>query len=149
MKFSLLAALLGAVMLIGPAVSSASAAPGVCGTGDFCMWYRFHQQGGLYHFGGSDSNLHNDRFEKYNTSEIVGNNTFSVRNKGVNSPSGLNHVLVFDLPGTGSQGGARGCIKRGAAGNLPNFWQDRISAYKWVSLATCNANPQVALVQPG
>jgi Peptidase inhibitor family I36 len=146
MRLTFLAALLGAALLIGTSASSASAAYGVCGSGDFCMWYRFHQQGGLYHFGGSDSNLHNDRFERFNTNAIVGNNTFSVRNKGVADPSGLNDVLVYDLPGAGSQGGASGCIKRGAAGNLPNFWQDRISSYKWVTRSTCNAHFQIPLL---
>jgi hypothetical protein len=63
LKLTFLAALLGAALLIGSSASSASAAYGRCGAGDFCMWYGHGFGGGIYHFSGSDFNLHDDRFE--------------------------------------------------------------------------------------
>ena len=146
LKLTFLAALLGAALLIGTSTSNASAAYGVCGKGDFCLWFGHDQLGGIYHFGGSDPNLHNDRFERIQTTAIVGNNTASARNKGVNDPGGRIDVLVYDRPGSGSQGGAVACIRRGAAGDLPTFWANRISAYKWVTRATCNAHFQIPLL---
>jgi hypothetical protein len=146
MKLTFLAALLGAALLIGMSASSASAAYGVCGSGDFCLWFGHSQAGGIYHFGGNDPNLHNDRFERIQRTAIVGNNTASARNRGVADPSGRNDVLVYDRPGAGSQGGPAGCIRRGAAGTLPTFWQNRISSYRWVTRRTCNAHFQIPLL---
>ena len=57
-------------------------------------------------------------------------------------------LLVYDRPGAGSQGGASACIKQGASGDLPTFWRDRISAYKWVTRTTCMRSASVSATKP-
>jgi Peptidase inhibitor family I36 len=56
-------ALLAAAALLFASPERASAAYGTCGAGDFCLYYANNLTGGVYHFGGSDSNLDNDRFQ--------------------------------------------------------------------------------------
>ena len=92
--FALVGALLAADALtsVNPAEAAKpkakSAAYGVCGAGDFCLYYLYNRAGGLYHFGGSDSNLNNDHFENAAVpSAWVGNNTMSAWNRGVSDPS--------------------------------------------------------------
>ena len=143
MKLTFLAALLGAALLIGTSAPSASASYGRCDAGEFCMWFGPNQWGGIYQFGGNDPNLHNDRFERIQTSAIVGNNTASVRNKGTADPGGRIDVVVFTEP---QFRGSGGCIRRGAAGNLPAFWQNKISSYAWVTRGACGAYFQIPLL---
>jgi hypothetical protein len=138
----LAAAALGVAAYMAAAPATASAAYGVCGAGDFCLYWATGEYGGLYHYGGSDGNLDNDHFEGAHTDQIVGNNTESVWNHGVSDPSGYNDVLVYRGAGPS---GAAACIPLGARGDLPTSWWNDIEGYKWVTRATCNAHPRLAL----
>jgi hypothetical protein len=75
--------------------------------------------------------------------EIVGDNTESVRNRGVADPGGRIDVLVYTLT---QEKGDAGCIRRGARGELPEFWENTISSYEWVTRRTCNAHFQIPLL---
>ncbi|MDX6680907.1 MAG: hypothetical protein QOG94_946 [Solirubrobacteraceae bacterium] len=131
----LVCALLGLAGAMATSPGSASAATGTCDPGEFCMYYLTNFAGGLYEFGGSDSNLNNDHFENANTGSIVGNNTESVWNRGVSNSSGLVHVLVYS--GTSYTGSAL-CVTQGRKANLPSNWQNNIESYRWVDTNTCN-----------
>lgn len=74
------------------------------------------------------------------STQVVGNNTRSVWNRGVTVPSGLVDVVAYDATG---QTGAGICIRQGRRATLPSNWWDRISSYKWVTRTTCNGYPQV------
>jgi hypothetical protein len=76
------AALLGAAALLAVSAAPVSATYGKCDPGDFCLYYDGFDNHGIFHFAGDDPNLNNDRFEAYNTDEIVGNNTLRAWNKG-------------------------------------------------------------------
>ncbi|HEV7808426.1 MAG TPA: peptidase inhibitor family I36 protein [Solirubrobacteraceae bacterium] len=131
----LVCALLSLAGAMATSPGTASAATGTCDPGDFCMYYLTNFGGGLYEFGGSDSNLNNDRFENDDTSAIVGNNTESVWNRGVSDPNGLVHVVVYS--GTGFTGSAL-CVTQGRKANLPPNWRNDIESYRWVDTNTCN-----------
>ncbi len=113
-----------------------SAAYGVCGAGDFCLYYLYNRAGGLYHFGGSDSNLNTDHFENAAVpSAWVGNNTMSASNRGVSDSSGLIDVLVY----TGAnRTGAAACVRQGASGNLRETFRNQIESYEWVTRSVSN-----------
>ena len=141
--FALVGALLAAAALTSVSSADAAAKPkaksatyGVCGAGDFCLYYLYNRAGGLYHFGGSDSNLNNDHFERASVpSAWVGNNTMSAWNRGVSDSSGLIDVLVY----TGAnRTGAAACVRQGASGNLRETFRNQIESYKWTTRSVCN-----------
>jgi hypothetical protein len=128
-------ALFGAATLMATSPGSASAARGVCGPGDFCLYYSYGQSGGLYHFSGSDSNLDNDHFESGAVNVTVGGNAESTWNNGRAASSGHDDVIVY----TGRNfRGAGGCIGLGQKGNLAGGFVNNVHSYRWVTPATCN-----------
>lgn len=137
----LVCALLSIAASMAMSSGTASAATGSCDPGDFCLYWGANWTGGLYEFAGSDGNLHNDFFENTHTNVIVGDNTQSVWNRGVNDPSGLVDVVAHEYPAPLRGNGL--CIRQGRQANLPVNWRDRISSYRWVTPATCNLYPQL------
>lgn len=112
---------LGGAALVAPTASQA----GVCSPGDFCMWWGYSFNGGLYQNHRSDSTLWNDKFENANTNLTVANNTNSFWNKGT-SP-GPAQVRVF----TGINGsGAFTCAPQGSSGP---FRYDRTTGIDWIN----------------
>jgi peptidase inhibitor family I36 len=144
----LLKALLLTAALAAPAVVTSSASAAKCGSGNFCLWQNANEGGGLYFFGGNDSNLHNDLFAR---GVKVGDNGSTAKNNGNgNDPSGLVDVLAYQnanfrkpalciplgteirnlkikgLPGDRDKGDA-------VHSNEPDrTWNDDISSFRWV-----------------
>jgi hypothetical protein len=121
---------LGVAALVAPGASQA----GVCSPGEFCMWWGYSFNGGLYHHAGSDSNLWNDRFENANRNEVVADNTNSFWNRGTSS--GPAQVRVF----TGINGtGAHTCAPQGAKGHFRYDpatgidWLNNVESFEWRS----------------
>jgi hypothetical protein len=127
-----IAALLGATALLSAA--PASAGYGRCGSGDFCLFFNARPADGVYHFGGSDSNLGNDRFEGAHSNQTVANNALYAWNNAL--PTTKRDVLVYTMS---RYRGASDCIKRGDEGLLPINWWNTIESYRWVTRASCNA----------
>jgi hypothetical protein len=131
---SLLAAVplaaLGIVALGAGAPVDASAAR--CSRGELCLYSGKNLTGGIYHFGGSDRNLYNDRFDSF-FRPIVAENAESVWNRGRRVPSGLHHVALYT--DTGFRGNAY-CVPRGRRGDL-NVTLTNVRSYQWVTLAAC------------
>lgn len=142
-RVAALAALLGAATLLAVSAAPAAATYGKCDRGDFCLFYDGFENHGIYHFAGDDPNLLNDRFEAYNTDEIVGNNTLRAWNNGY--AGALGDVLIYTMTG---YRGARDCIRTGDRGNLPENWWNSIESYRWVSRSVCNANGVIDLQLP-
>jgi peptidase inhibitor family I36 len=127
-----IAALLGCAALLSVSSTPAEAAFRKCPRGEFCLYFNEDANGGIYHFGGNDSNLGNDRYEGEDTGETVGNTSRYATNNGV--PARRSDVIVSSLPGLQ---GARGCIRRGAKGPLPRKWWNSIESYRWVTRSEC------------
>ena len=137
---ALIAALLGAAALLSVSPAPASASYGNCDHGDFCLYYLGNADpaGGIYHFGGSDSSLFNDRFERNHTNTIVANHAASAWNNG--NPATKDDVIIY-----GPSGDA--CIRRMDKGLLPlDTWFDKVTSYKWATNAQCSAAGVINLV---
>jgi hypothetical protein len=130
---ALVSAVIGAAILLALSPPKASAG-GLCGEGDFCLLYNGNLANGLYRFGGSDSNLNNDRFKHNHTNMIVGFNTTAAWNRGLRGA--LDDVIIYDKPGWRVP---FGCIRRGHNGQLPLEAFHRVSSYRWVSNRACRA----------
>jgi hypothetical protein len=131
-----LAAVALAAALLAP--SAASAAPGKCSRGEFCLYFNANLTGGVYHFTGSDSNLLNDRFEGGHTRAIVGNQAASASNRGTKATK--DDVVIYSATGWH---GDSDCIKRDDFGRLPAKWwlsgNQHVRSYRWVTDAQCRA----------
>jgi hypothetical protein len=106
-------------------------------SGDFCLYYYgyVNKYGGIYHYGGSDSDLRNDRFERNHTNTGVANNAAAA---WVNGRANVkDDVIIYRRPG---HRGADACIKRGDSGMLPiDTWSNKVQSYKWATNAQCRA----------
>jgi hypothetical protein len=134
------AAIAAAVLGLGAAPQAAPAAPAapaasVCAVGEFCLWNRANQTGGLYHFAGSDSTLWNDRFENISNSTQVANASVSWWNRGTTA-GGPAQVRVF----SGSRfTGVHTCAPQGSRGNFGwdpvnrIYWSSQVESYTWRS----------------
>ena len=131
---ALFTAVAAAVLLL-IAVPAGASAKTTCDTGEFCLYSNPNLSGGLYQFGGSDSNLWNDDFENEDTVLIAGTNAESAQNRGTEDPSDLIDVAVYTRPGLG---GRSACIRRGAGGNLRRGFARNLGSYKWVTRAECS-----------
>jgi Peptidase inhibitor family I36 len=131
---AILAALVGATAVLAVSASMASAAYGRCDPGEFCLYSDTAQVEGIYHYAGSDGNLNNDRFERGDRNQIVGNNTYSAFNFGL--PDARSSVAIY------TETGYRGwdaCIPRAENGQLPRNWWRTIASYRWVTWRECVA----------
>jgi hypothetical protein len=134
---ALIAALLGAAALLTLGSAPASASYGKCDPGDFCLYWaaQVNPAYGIYHFGGSDSDLRNDRFERNHTNEIVANDAAAAWNNG--GPAAKDDVIIYQLPGWH---GTDACLTRGTRGFLPfEAWANKVQSYKWATDAQCRA----------
>jgi len=131
---AIVAALLGATALLSVSPAPASAAPSRCGSGDFCLFFNARPANGTYHFGGSDSNLNNDRFEGAHSNQTVGNHALYAWNNAL--PDAKSDVLIYTMT---RYRGASDCIRRGDEGLLPINWWNTIESYRWVKPGTCTA----------
>jgi hypothetical protein len=139
-----IATLLGAAALLALSPAPASAGYGSCDPGDFCLYYLGNSDpaGGIYHFGGSDSTLRNDRFERNHTDTIVANNAASAWNNG--NPATRDDVIIYSSVG---HTGRHACIRRMDKGLLPlGTWFDKVQSYKWATDAECRAAGVINLV---
>jgi hypothetical protein len=130
-------ALLGVAALLTLSPAPASAGYGNCDPGDFCLYYNgnLDRRGGIYHFGGSDSNLRNDRFELNHTNTIVADNAASAWVNG--RPALKDDVIIYRSTGWG---GADACIEHGDSGLLPiGTWFNKVQSYKWATDQQCRA----------
>jgi hypothetical protein len=137
---AIVAALLGPAALLSVSPAPASASYGNCDHGDFCLYYLGNADpaGGIYHFGGSDSSLFNDRFERNHTNTIVANNAASAWNNG--NPAAKDDVIIYGQ-------GRDACIRRMDKGLLPiDTWFNKVTSYKWATNAQCRAAGVINLV---
>ena len=131
------AALLGIAAMLSLSPAPASASYGNCDPGDFCLYYYgyVNKYGGIYHYGGSDSDLRNDRFERNHTNTRVANNAAAAWVNGHEDVR--DDVIIYHQPG---HRGADACIKRGDSGMLPiDVWFNKVQSYKWATNAQCRA----------
>ncbi len=129
---AILAALVGATAVSAVSASTASATYGRCDPGDFCLYSDTAQVEGIYQNPGSDPNLNNDRYERGDRNQIVGNTTYSAWNFGI--PDAKSSVAIY------TEEGYRGwdaCIPRMERGQLPRNWWRSIESYRWVTWSAC------------
>jgi hypothetical protein len=133
-RHAALAALVAAVVML-VAVPVTASAKTICKAGEFCLYSNEDLTGGLYHFGGTDSNLFEDVFENEDTNQVAGLLSESAANLGVKAPSHRNDVAVYPRP---HFKGKPQCIRRLAGGNLR---RGDVGSFKWVTRARCNRMP--------
>ena len=134
-SLAVLAALIGATAVLAVSAPTASATYGRCDPGDFCLYSDTAQVEGIYQNPGSDPNLNNDRYERKDRNQIVGNTSYSAFNAGL--PDKYSSVAIY------TEEGYRGwdaCIPRWENGQLPRNWWNSIESFQWVNRATCRAH---------
>jgi hypothetical protein len=90
----------------------------------------------LYHYVGSDRDLHNNRYEGGDTAETVANTARNAWNSG--RPGPKDDVIVYGRRGWDPKGGDT-CIRLNTGGPLPRSWWNSIESYRWATNAECEA----------
>ena len=137
---ALLATVLAAASFSLAAPDRASAGPGLCKTGEFCIWEHAGYKGGMFDSFRSDPSLYEDFFFK--TKRPVANQGSAIYNNGARDVR--DDVIVYDL--THIEGETL-CIHRGH--KIPDLsdpryatrdggdWNDNIVRYRWVTDREC------------
>jgi cytochrome c5 len=105
--------------------AAAAVARGRCLRGEFCGWRHAGFHGGLYHYGGTDMNLWNDRFENKDKNVRVANQISSLYNNGRDGAKD-------DVIAQTSMASQRWCIPNGYLEDfIGYYWNDTITGIRW------------------